>query len=217
MPHWDPGKIWEGEDSYVIGGGFSLESFDWDLIRDRNVIGCNGSYIHGAHVVKIVVFGDILWWEKVGKRGLEEFGGVVIACSSKLRSPPAPWIFTMGRGGAGLHTDRLGWNGNTGSLAVNLALILGAKRVFLLGFDMKLGKDKDGVVRANYHHLRYEPPKAIVYTRFIRGFGRLAHALPTVFPGCEIWNVTDDSAMDVFPKVSLQEHFNGKVVNCGRV
>lgn len=204
--------MWKEEDAYIVGGGPSLKAFDWDLIKGRNVIGCNGAYALGSHICKIVIFGDFLWWEKIARRNaIERYGGIVVGCSSRMKHPPEPWVRLIRRGGNGLCVDALAWNGNTGSLAINLALILGVQKVFLLGFDMKLGRCKEGHLRANYHELRYESPKAHVYPRFARGFQKLADALPGVFPGREIWNITDDSELDMFPKIGLVEHFGAKV------
>jgi hypothetical protein len=41
----------------------------------------------------------------------------------------------------GFYTDAIGWNGNTGAAAINLALIMGARRIYLLGFDMDSDAD----------------------------------------------------------------------------
>src|SRR5690606_35193402 len=113
-------------------------------------------------------------------------------------------------------------HGNTGSLAINLALILGAKRVFLLGFDMKLAPRDEATNRhgrehglrhegrANWHDVRYEAAQRDAYPRFMSQMVHIARSLPEVFPGCEIVNVTDDSNLNLFPKVSIRDHFSTK-------
>lgn len=209
MAKWEPEPIWEGEDAYVIGGGPSLREFDWSLLHGKNTVGCNSAFSLGAEVCKIVVFGDAMWWEKIGREGTEKFGGLVVGCSPRLHKDACPWLLKMDRHARqGLGTEGLGWNGNTGSLAINLALILGARRVFLLGFDMKLDMKLDKKRRANWHELRYEDPKAEVYHRFCLAFVRVGKSLPKVFPGREVINLTEDSNLDVFPKASLVEHFS---------
>lgn len=203
---WTPDKEWDEEDAYVVGGGPSLRNFDWSLLHGKNAIGCNSAYILGAAVVPIVVFGDHEWWDKIGHEGTARYGGRVVgAVRYKLR--PCPWLLTMERQEFGLGTSWLGWNGNSGSLAVNLALILGARRVFLLGFDMRLG----GEGRANWHDLRYQSVGGDVYGRFIQGFGRVAKALPQVFPRRSVVNLTDSSDLPHFEKVSLAVHFGRPV------
>lgn len=206
MPHWVPNQEWKDEDVYIIGGGVSLESFDWELIKGKRTIGCNSAYILGHEICNILVFGDVLWWEKIGRKGTQEFGGIVVGCVMGAKNlTREPWLLTMPRHGVlGFGTKALGFFGNTGGLAINLALILGAKRVFLLGFDMHLSENR----KANWHDVRYEPARADVYKRFCNEFRRAAGSLEKVFPGREIWNVTDDSDLNEFPKVSIAEHFN---------
>lgn len=199
--------MWKGEDAYVIGGGPSLRKFDWGSISGKNTIGCNSAFILGSDICQIVVFGDIGWWENIGRQGTEEYGGIVVGCSNKLHNANCPWLLTMERNGkAEFGIDKLVWAGNTGSLAINLALILGARRVFLLGFDMFTKNMSD----PNWHLVRRltpsknaEPP----YPRFIAEFNRISRSLPRIFPGREVINVTDESKLEGFPKVSLREHF----------
>jgi len=210
-PRWDPSPVWSGEDSYVVGGGPSLLNFDWGLIRGRNTIGCNSAFVLGADIIKVCIFADFAWWEKIGRDQLPEYGGIVVAsCPSLEREDLPNWVLFMDReekrGLARL--GKLSFNGNTGSLALHLALMLGAKRVFLLGFDMKLSGDQ----KANWHDLRYQKANGTIYKRFIAGFQAVARDLPGVYPGCEVWNVTNDSDLDCFPKVSPEVHF-GRSVN----
>ena len=109
----------------------------------------------------------------------------------------------MPRKASGLAADALAWNANTGASAVNLALILGAKRVFLLGFDMHLSNE-----RQNWHENLLNKPDKAVYQKFIEGFGRLSKSLNKVFPGREIVNVTDNSSMNCFPKVNCKQFWD---------
>jgi len=198
--------MWEGQDAYVIGGGASLRhGFEWELLRGRNTIGCNSAFVLGADMCKIVVFGDWSWWAKIGRRGTRGFRGLVVGSNHRLSQDDTPWLLTVPRHEkAELGKDSLCWVGNTGILALNLALILGAQRVFLLGFDMKIGK----CGKPNWHDLRHEEQSREVYGRFRHRIARcVAPSLPRVFPGRAVVNVTDDSDLDAFPKVPVAEHF----------
>jgi hypothetical protein len=233
MPWWNPEPIWEGEDVYVIGGGPSLRQFDWDIIRGKNTVGCNGAYLLGSDVVKFLVFSDFQWWDRIGRLKLPSFGGMVVACVPKLHSNKNPWVHKMPRHGVmgfagpgcGCNQCRrgeksLGCPGNTGGVALNLALHLGAQRVFLLGFDMKLAPMDEQTVRLaetlqkkfmgrpNWHDDRYEGAQAQPYDRFKKEFERFAPSIPRAFPGREVWNVTNDSALETFLKLSLEDHFH---------
>jgi len=189
-----------------------LREFDWELLRNVKTIGCNSAFILGAGIIDVLLFADWVWWDKIGLKGTEEFGGIVVACSPRLHNSTCPWLHLMERHESkrGLSRTKLSFCGNTGAMAINLALILGARRVFLLGFDMMLGKEN----KPNWHDLRYEGGREEVYRRFIKQMQPIVTTLPTVFPGCEVINVTDRSNLDLFPKVSLEEHFQlqGKVV-----
>lgn len=206
--YWEPSQLWKGEDAYVVGGGPSLSTFDWELLRGRNVVGCNSAFILGAGVVGITVFADADWWHNIGKDMLSQYAGIAVACCPILedaRDLPK-WLLFMPRQDDGLSHEALGFNGNTGSLAINLALRLGARRVFLLGFDMALGPEG----QANWHDVRWEPAKAESYPNFMHRFRAVSYYLPRVFPGCEVVNVSNVSKMDLFPRQTLEEHFGTK-------
>jgi hypothetical protein len=213
--------LWAGQDVYVIGGGPSLSSFDWDLVREKNTIGCNSAYALGSHVVDALIFGDYEWWDRIGRKGTEAYGGPVFGCHQKLKAETASWLIKLQRRGrpngcAGPDEEGLCWNGNTGSLAINLALKRGARRVFLLGFDMQVGEPgSDRAGKPNFHDLRYTEGGQEVYSRFKNTFAR--NFLPEWkkrYPDTEIFNVTDCSTMDTFPRVSLAEHFKIKEAPC---
>lgn len=206
--HWYPTPFWKGKDVYIIGGGPSLKKFDWALLRGVPTIGCNSAFRLGSEVCKICIFGDIKWWNTY-KDALSQFDGLVVTNAPGLRDAEVGWLFTMRRRSSGLGSQTLGWNGNTGASAINLAIILGARRIFLLGFDMKLGTDK----KPNWHEYRVEDAAESVYERFISGFDSVARDLKDRHPGREVINITDDSDLNCFPKVSLAEHFGVEVAS----
>lgn len=205
---WGPTPFWKDKDVYIIGGGNSLRDFDWKLLQDLHTIGCNSAYLLGAGICKICVFGDYKWWEE-NKAGLACYAqdGIVVTNERKLQESDIPWLHIMRRVEKGLATDALAWNGNTGASAINLALILGAKRIFLLGFDMEL--DDQG--RANWHDKRVEKESPEVYSRFIEGIGNLFADLPSKFPGCEIFNVNTENRLGVFSMISIEECFAERI------
>jgi len=205
MPPWKPESKWKGQDVFVIGGGDSLRNFDWTFFKNELTIGCNTAFRLGKDVCKICFFGDAKWFKKF-KRDLNQYevtGGVIFTSAPQLYKTRLSWLWTMGREARGLHTDALGWNDNTGASAVNLALILGAKTVYLLGFDMKLSKEG----KSNWHDHLIAKPSESVYPKFVTGFQFVKKDLPKVFPGRQIINITDDSCLDCFPKISVKDFF----------
>lgn len=207
MPRWEPEPIWEGRDAYVVGGGTSLDRFDWRLLRGRPAIGCNSAFVLGHEVVPFVVFGDSEWWDTIGREAepYVKGGGRLVGCHPDLELASEDWLSWIPSVEEGGLTDRppLCWNGNTGVLALNLALILGARRVFLLGFDMGLGKDG----RANWHDKRHQAAEPDVYPRFVDEFLRVVKLIPAIFPGREVVNVHERDTLPFLPRVSPSVHF----------
>jgi len=205
MPRWIPEKKWNGQDVFIIGGGNSLERFDWKLLKNENTIGCNDAFRHGREICKICIFGDVNWF-RTFERELALYKGVVFTNSQSLQKTKLPWLWTMLRKGTGLYEDALGWNGNTGAAAINLALLLGAKRIFLLGFDMHLSKK----AMSNWHQNRLDKPNKNIYSKFLGGFKKLSVDLKKKFPSVEVINITDDSSLNLFPKIGVNEFWKGR-------
>lgn len=209
MPRWKPESVWRDKDVFIIGGGDSLRSFDWTLLEDECTIGCNTAFTLGPKICKICIFGDFKWFD-IFQVELTKYAtqnkGVVFTNTPKLLDTTLPWLYTMPREMRGLHKQALGWNGNTGASAINLALILGATTVYLLGFDMMLSNEQ----RPNWHDRLIQKPKASVYKDFCKDFGRVASDLGKVFPGREVVNVTDKSNLEVFPKIGVEEFWNSR-------
>ena len=207
MGHWVPTPLWEGQPCYIIGGGPSLRAFPFQAISGEFVLGCNMAYLLGVDIVPIIVFGDASFLPK-NREGLEKYvgsGGWVVTNSSRLKKSIPPWLRMMRKELRGLSLDGLGWNGNTGASAINLALLLGADPVYLLGYDMGVDP-RSG--RANYHdHYRSHEVHPRTYPRFLKGMEAVARDLPRLFPGRRVINLEDGtSQLGVFPKESLQVH-----------
>lgn len=203
MPLWVPEPFWSGQDVYAIGGGPSLTNFDWNILKGKYTIGCNSAYKLGKEICQICFFGDGGFW-KEHKKAIESFQGLVITNSKEFRKQSPPWLFVVERKSKGCFKDHPGWNGNSGACIVNLALILGAKRVCLLGYDMKAKGNQ-----VNWYRKPGEK-KPAPYNRFALAFNVIAAKYKELFPGTEIINVTDDSDLNVFPKVGVKEWFSPK-------
>ena len=193
MPAWTPSPQWKGTDVFIIGGGPSLAGFDWKRLHAVHTIGCNSAFLLGAAVCNLCFFSDAQWFYAM-ERKLESFAGRVVTHSADIPRDH-PWVSVVGKRDDGLHRDALGYGGNSGCSAINLALLLGAKRVFLLGFDLKLGN----AAQMNWHQHRVEPANADVFPKFLEGFQAIARDLPRVFPGCSIINLSSATALSVFP------------------
>lgn len=202
MPVWIPKKVWDGQDVYIIGGGKSLEYFDWSLLNNKCTIGCNDAYKHGVDISKVCFFGDTNWFD-IHKKNLANYKGAVFTNAPDLYKTKLKWLWVMQREPSGIHTESLGWNYNTGACAINFAILLGAKRIFLLGFDMHLTKGQN-----NWHANQLAKPDPDIFSKFIEGFKKLKADLKNKYPEVEVINVTDNSSLDLFPKIGLDEFWS---------
>lgn len=89
--------------------------------------------------------------------------------------------------------------GNSGAQAINLAVLWGARRLVLVGFDMSAPGGK--------RHFFGDHPKGLQvetdYRVFLREMTDMAIALDD--DGIEIWNASPKSALPWWPKRTLQE------------
>lgn len=191
-------EAWKGQTAFILGGGFSLNFFDLSKFKGLNVIGCNDAYTLGSDICPICCFGDRSWFYK-HKDNLKTFAekGMVY---THLSYPTIDWAHSLKKYETGVHRDGLGWNGNTGSLAINLALILGASRIFLLGYDMCRIQD-----RSNWHknNIRPEATQPFVYANLFipRYTDTIAPQVKSKFPDVSVYNVTEFSTLKetIFP------------------
>lgn len=207
---WVPQKLWNG-DAFIIGGGDSLRGFDFSRLNGEHVVGCNDAYKLGRETCNICIFGDERFLQAHQKRLAEyvKSGGFVVTNDTHLEASRISWLNWMRKRARGLHHDALGWNLNTGASAINLALLLGAENVYLLGFDRQLGKNDS----PNYHDEILIQPKPETYPKMNMADAYMKRDLKKKFPGCHVWNVTDKSKLDVWPKIPAEQFWSERKRN----
>jgi len=99
----------------------------------------------------------------------------------------------------GLGKNVIHFGSNGGYQAINLAYLFGAKRIILLGFDMKRGKNKKS-------HWHGEHPgglnKSLPFHEWLKNFSGLAEDLKA--EGIVVENATRDTALECFKKTELE-------------
>lgn len=204
---WHPEQedMWRGQDVYVLGGGASLKQYSKALLKKRlrteNVIGCNDCYLLGDSVVNILHFGDRKWYKAHAEEIPKHFHGLITTSKECFRHLNT--LFWIPRRPEGFHKNALGWNRNTGAGAINLALILGARRVFLLGFDMDLSPTGEG----NWYENKVDKPDAKRLSRFAGAIAACIPSLKKNFPGVQIINLNLHSKLDCFQKMDWEMLF----------
>jgi hypothetical protein len=207
MPRSDPLPRLTG-DVFVIGGGPSLRSFDFRQLMGKQTIGCNQAFLLGPGICNICVFGDNpplparSFWREF-RDELSQYEGWVVTNHHNLPDRPS-WLHRFKRIDEGLCDDgeTLAWNRNTGALAINLALTLGADRVLLLGIDLQTHPDA-----THWHPRAIETPTPDHHSRFADGFSSVALMLSQgMFPGRQVATISDGSPrLTCFPVLTYAD------------
>ena len=198
MPKPPPLPLWPNQPAYIVGGGKSLEHFDFEQLRGRNVIGCNHAFLAHPDIIDITVFGDHPFWKRHAL-DLAAWPGYVASNAIELEQygPVPKWLALYSRidEGWGDGSPFLAFNYNTGALAINLAAVLGASPIYLLGYDMH--------PCGHWHGRNDEAPQQDShYRRFIEGFAALEAARKLLPKPPEVFNVSEGSThLQTFPIV----------------
>lgn len=191
---WTPDQRWAASDAYIIGGGPSLRGFDFARLKGKNTIGCNSAFYLGHEIARVCFFSDYEWFLQ-HYDALSDYDGEVFTHHEALVLHPDKWLNVLRRYDDGLHLDGLGFGGNSGCSAINLALLMGARRIFLLGIDC------GGETHHWHNHDPGSAPKepAELYGKFKDGFHAIARDMPELFPDRQIINLNPNSALRIFP------------------
>lgn len=147
---------------------------------------------------------DYEWWEK--KSGVPEFKGVKISQDPKIDRYRPRWGIRrvkVVRNQDMLLTGTLGvigWGGNSGFQALNLAVQFGARRIALVGYDMRLdlGSHWHGA-----HGQGLNNPTAPNVDRWRRVTDAASEIITML--GVQVFNLSPISSLVNFPKMSLDE------------
>lgn len=139
---------------------------------------------------------DYAWWA-TNLTDWAEFRGVKFTWC-ELAAREFGLCHVPSRKAPGLGRDRVHTGGNSGYQAVNLAYLLGAARIVLLGFDMQ----KSGG-RSHWHgdHRRLNNPTPDLLRRWVENFEALAGELQA--EGVEVINCSRQTALRCFPRATL--------------
>lgn len=204
-------NIWAGRRCFVIGGGPSLSGFDWSQLDGELTIGTNRVFEFYMPSIISTVDRRYLVWIMEGKYG-EEAKRKILGTSTPIvltkpknsQEPPFDDIMELdalgfdGLPGAlkdGLYTGR-----NSGYAAINLAVALGCKEIYLLGFDMH---GEDGK-QAHFHDGHPITKADDVYAdKFLPHFDKLAPLLKE--RGIRVVNCAPDSALVCFEHMDFAD------------
>lgn len=194
--------------TYVcIASGASLTDDDVEVVRKAHevgkckVIAINDNYLK-APWADFLYYSDHQWegWHK-DKPAFISFIGMKVSCD--WRSQHMNLKLLRGeREGFSTNPYVINHGSNSGYQALGLAYHLGAKRIILLGYDMKFADDGKKHWFGN-HPNRTPNHEHIFERRMIPCFEDLAKKLH--FYDIDILNATRDTALGCFDKVDLKE------------
>lgn len=195
---------WADRPAVIIASGPSLSDEQLELVRlavatERcNAIAVNNTALR-AHFAPLAYFGDYLAVRQYLQALRPVFRGLVWTGSKAAAERwHLPHVRTTNRPGLGETIVHL--NGNSGFQALNLATLLGARRVLLLGFDMRLGAD------GRKHWFGDHPAPLVQEVLFDLWRANAEHiAVDARVRGIEIVNATPGSALECFERVELGE------------
>lgn len=196
-------RRWPGATVVVAAPGPSLTQEICDRVWGHRAIAVQDAY-------RLMPWADVLygcdrrWWEY--HRGAIDFAGERWASvgsttnDNEAIAEPYRLRLVEGRAGNTFSTDprRIHYGSNSGFQAVNLAILFGAARIVLIGYDMRIVDGK--------RHFFGDHPRPLIntptYRPFVEAFEHAARHLP---PGVEIVNATPGSALTCFRSLSIDD------------
>ena len=189
--------LWPGATVVCIGGGPSLTKADVEFVRGKaRVIAVNDAY-------KLAPWADVLygcdgkWWN--WHKGVPSFIGLkyCMTYDKNIKWPGVARLRNDGPRELCLQRDGLRNGRNSGYQAINLAVLLGATRIILLGYDMKPAGRKN-------HWFGEHPRSAssLPYRDWLAAFSSLPKPLQQL--GVEVINCSRDTALTTFPRRPLE-------------
>jgi hypothetical protein len=189
-------RLWPGETFVILGGGPSLTREDVAYCRGKaRVIAINNGY-QVAPWADVLFAADAKWWD--WHAGVTDFAGLRYS----VTSPPAQYGVTVLKRSSGPGLDlqpfSLRRGQNSGYMAINLAVHLGASRILLLGYDMQRGPKGE-----EHWHGDHPDKSKSSYSQFIARFESLAPAVLAV--NVRVINCSPRTALPWFPRQPLRE------------
>jgi hypothetical protein len=184
----------------VIASGPSLtqEQVDAAIKSPYETIAVNGAY-QIAPTADYLYAGDYMFWKLHIAEIKAKFKGKLI---TQDNSASSRFNLTRIRGTNrdGLGKGVIHLNGNSGVQALNLAFVWGARRIILLGMDMKLGPKGERHFHANHPHPAVQNQ---VFSEWLHKLEKVAKDLRA--EKCEVIDCTVGGAITCFTKGDWRE------------
>lgn len=199
---WTIPEDWPGETVFIVAGGTSVSYQGAHRLQGKRVIAVNSSY-ETVPFADILFFGDNRWYlEHYGRPAFKEFKGRKVTVSQPASGGPELFKLNRVTPPPGLCIDRRGLASQRTSLqgAMNLAVMLGAKRLILLGADAGRAKDN----RSHHHkpHKWRNKPGDVTWDHQMQQLQLIVAPLAEM--GIEVVNTSPVSRLPYWPIIPLE-------------
>ena len=179
----------------ILAGGPSLSQSDVDLTKGRVVIAINDSY-QLAPWADYHYFCDKKWWNwHKDREDYKSFQGIRIT-QDTIDEPGVIKVQGKHEQGISESPEVIHYGSNSGFQALNMAYLLGASRILLLGYDMKIAKS------GKAHWFGDHPDK--IRSGYQSWWSNFSIAADQMKGKAEVINCSPDTALICFKKMSLE-------------
>lgn len=187
---------WKGEPAFILGGGPSIKAFDFGRLRGHGrVVAVNNAYTRFPDA-DVLFWADRRWFDWNHHDLGKHTGPLKITRKKPHLSHPYDIHVVRHVPGVALSRDPEAVAGFCGGASsINLAFLMGADPIVLLGFDMQ------GANWHDLHRLPTEPGKHAA--KFIPALERMAPELAK--EGVTVLNTNPDSALRCFPFADIDD------------
>lgn len=203
---WMAGFL-RGDDAFVVGCGPSLTGFDFGRLKGKRVIACKRAYfdcLSAGVQPEVFCFVDATYKSELANRWrVDPYSmpcRVVAGPSTTFSSRGSVYVYNDSPNAVSKRPDSLFSSRHTGLAAINLAHIGQARRIILLGIDLKFQGD-----RSHYHSAPTDPHKhdkrnlyEYLYDGMVKSYEKFAEHTDAI-------RVVGDSALGKYQRISLDE------------
>jgi len=210
-----PSNSWAGQTCFILGGGPSLEGFDYRQIVGFHTIGINKTFQSFSVEVNYAMdynFFDLVQYNNVNPRDPEyklhqewlAYSGIKLFIRHDHTYRFCEGIYFVDEItrkeicfdlNVGLYPGN-----NSGMGALMLAVALGCKRIGLLGYDFKVQGSK-----THWHSGYANQDKKSFVVNLDKFRTCIEEFAPTILEmGIEVVNLSSDSSLQIFPKSSIK-------------
>jgi len=178
----------------ILAGGPSLSQSDVDLTKDQIVIAINDCY-QIAPWATYHYFCDKKWWDwHKDREDYKSFQGIRIT-QDVIDEPGVFKVNGKHEQGLSESPEVIHYGSNSGFQALNIAVLMGASRILLLGYDMKVSKS------GKNHWFGHHPDKIV--SNYPAWWSNFSVAADQLKGKVEVINCSPDTALQCFPKMRL--------------